>query len=156
MSEQREFVRSIPSPLGILTLHEKNGGLIAVDFADACASEDTALLREAEAQLCAYFAGRLRRFHLPLHPQGTAFQLRVWAGLQTIPYGETRSYGALAAQLAVPRAVRALGGANGKNPLPILIPCHRVIAGDGRLGGYSGGLAIKRALLDLEGAPYRI
>lgn len=95
-------------------------------------------------------AGRLRRFDLPLAPQGTPFQLRVWRALQDIPYGRTCSYAELAAAVGSPRACRAVGQANGRNPLMIVIPCHRVIAAGGGLGGYSGGLDIKRFLLRLE------
>ncbi len=108
------------------------------------------LLHEAREQLAAYFAGRLRRFDLPLAPQGTPFQLRVWRALQDIPYGRTCSYAELAAAVGSPRACRAVGQANGRNPLMIVIPCHRVIAAGGGLGGYSGGLDIKRFLLRLE------
>ena len=108
------------------------------------------LLHAAREQLAAYFAGRLRRFDLPLAPRGTPFQLRVWRALQDIPYGQTCSYSELAAAISSPRACRAVGQANGRNPLMIVIPCHRVIAAGGGLGGYSGGLDIKRFLLRLE------
>jgi methylated-DNA-[protein]-cysteine S-methyltransferase len=108
------------------------------------------LLLEAAAQMRAYFEGRLRSFDLPLDPHGTPFQLRVWERLRSIPYGETRSYGWLAASLGSPRAVRAVGAANGANPLPIVVPCHRVIGASGKLVGYGGGLELKRRLLRLE------
>jgi methylated-DNA-[protein]-cysteine S-methyltransferase len=104
----------------------------------------------AANQLAAYFAGALTEFTLPLAPAGTPFQRRVWAGLQTIPYGETWSYGQLAATIGNPAAVRAVGLANGRNPIAIAIPCHRVIGSDGSLTGYGGGLDRKRYLLDLE------
>ncbi len=107
-------------------------------------------IREAARQLAEYFAGTRRGFQLPLHMRGTPFQLRVWAALLRIPYGETRTYGALAAQLDCPGAARAVGAANGANPLSIVVPCHRVIAAGGGLGGYGGGLERKRFLLDLE------
>lgn len=113
---------------------------------------------EARRQLDAYFAGRLRRFDLPLAPEGTPFQQRVWRALLDIPYGETVSYGELARRIGRPSAVRAVGAANGQNPLSIVIPCHRVIGSDGRLVGYGGGLPAKSALLALEqrvGAPGR-
>ncbi len=103
-------------------------------------------------QLDCYFAGRLRRFDLPLNPQGTAFQRKVWAALAEIPYGETISYLTLAHRIGNPRSVRAVGLANGRNPLPIVVPCHRVIGSNGALVGYASGLPIKRALLNLEGA----
>ncbi|MGD9905582.1 MAG: methylated-DNA--[protein]-cysteine S-methyltransferase [Vicinamibacterales bacterium] len=106
--------------------------------------------REAVAQLTAYFAGRLRTFDLPVEPAGTPFQRRVWRALQDIPYGETESYGALAQRLGDAKAVRAVGLANGANPISIVIPCHRVIGASGALVGYGGGLPAKRALLDLE------
>lgn len=108
------------------------------------------LLWLAAAELGEYFAGRRRNFTLPLAPQGTEFQLRVWDELQRIPYGETRSYGEIARAIGQPRACRAVGMANNRNPIAILIPCHRVIGRDGSLTGYASGLAIKRQLLDLE------
>lgn len=107
---------------------------------------------DAIAQLREYFAGTRRQFDLRLHPKGTDFQKSVWRALQQIPYGETRSYADLAEAIGRPTAVRAVGLANGANPLPIVIPCHRVIGKDGSLTGYGGGLAIKEALLRLEGA----
>jgi methylated-DNA-[protein]-cysteine S-methyltransferase len=111
---------------------------------------DARPFREVAAQLNAYFTGTLRAFDLPVEPAGTPFQRRVWRALQDIPYGETESYGALARRLGDARAVRAVGLANGANPISIVIPCHRVIGANGSLVGYGGGLANKRALLDLE------
>lgn len=108
------------------------------------------LLQEAEEQLNEYFAGVRREFDLPLAPQGTPFQQAVWAELQKIPYGETRTYGQLAAALGKPRASRAVGGACHCNPVAILIPCHRVVGANGSLTGYAGGLDIKEYLLELE------
>lgn len=107
--------------------------------------------REASAQLEAYFAGELRKFDLALTPEGTPFQREVWSALTNIPYGETVSYGELARRLGRPNASRAVGAANGRNPIPIVIPCHRVIGADGSLTGFGGGLSIKRRLLELEG-----
>ncbi len=104
-------------------------------------------------QLDAYFAGALREFDLPLSPEGTTFQLEVWAALEEIPYGETISYAELALRIGNPAAVRAVGLANGKNPLPIVVPCHRVIGSDGSLTGFGGGLPTKEFLLKLEGVP---
>jgi methylated-DNA-[protein]-cysteine S-methyltransferase len=112
--------------------------------------ETAAPFGEAVRQLDAYFAGTLRQFDLPLAPAGTPFQQRVWQGLREIPYGETVSYKELARWIGRPSAVRAVGAANGQNPLAIVIPCHRVIGSDGRLVGYGGGLAAKSALLELE------
>jgi methylated-DNA-[protein]-cysteine S-methyltransferase len=105
---------------------------------------------ETERQLRAYFAGDLRRFELPLDLAGTPFQQRVWRELRKIPYGETLSYGQLACNLGTPAAVRAVGAANGANPVPIVVPCHRVIGASGKLVGYGGGLPLKRRLLALE------
>ena len=105
---------------------------------------------EAVRQLREYFAGKRAEFDLPLAPEGTAFQRTVWRQLQEIPYGETISYGELARRVGNPKASRAVGSANGANPLPIVIPCHRVIAADGTLGGFGGGLPTKQTLLALE------
>jgi methylated-DNA-[protein]-cysteine S-methyltransferase len=107
---------------------------------------------EAVRQLRAYFAGDLRTFHLTLDMQGTGFQKRVWQQLETIQYGETRSYSQIAAAIGAPAAVRAVGAANGANPIPIVVPCHRVIGSSGKLVGYGGGLPLKKRLLELEGA----
>ena len=106
--------------------------------------------KAAADQLDAYFAGELTRFDLPLAPLGSAFQQRVWAALQEIPYGETESYGDLAERIGSPGAARAVGLANGKNPVGVVIPCHRVVGSNGHLTGYGGGLDRKRQLLDLE------
>jgi methylated-DNA-[protein]-cysteine S-methyltransferase len=108
-------------------------------------------LAETVKQLREYFAGRRHEFDLPLAPEGTDFQRTVWRKLQEIPYGETISYGELAKRVGNPKASRAVGSANGKNRIPIVIPCHRVIAGDGGLGGFGGGLTTKEKLLAIEG-----
>jgi methylated-DNA-[protein]-cysteine S-methyltransferase len=110
------------------------------------------LLVEAARQLQAYFSGQLREFQLPLDVQGTDFQKRVWGQVAAIPYGETRSYLQISTAVGSPRAVRAVGAANGANPVPIVVPCHRVIGAKGSLVGYGGGLALKKRLLELEGA----
>ena len=112
--------------------------------------KETALLKEAKAQLDAYFAGKLKDFSLPIAPAGTDFQLKVWEVLQTIPYGETITYGQLAERVGNAKASRAVGMANSRNPLPIIIPCHRVIGANRKLTGYTGGLDIKIKLLNLE------
>lgn len=117
-------------------------------------AEGGPLIEQARAELEAYLAGRLRRFTVPLDPVGTDFQRLVWATVAAIPYGETATYREIAARIGRPRAVRAVGAANGANPLAIVIPCHRVVGSDGSLTGYGGGVAMKRALLDLE-ARYR-
>jgi methylated-DNA-[protein]-cysteine S-methyltransferase len=108
------------------------------------------LLLDAAGQLRAYFAGELREFDLPLAPRGTTFQRRVWAAVSAIPYGRTTSYTEIAVEVCSPAARRAVGAANGRNPLPVIVPCHRVIGAAGGLTGYGGGVARKRALLDLE------
>jgi methylated-DNA-[protein]-cysteine S-methyltransferase len=142
---------SIPSPIGQLTIDELDDAIVAISWADAPSGNGSPLLAEAARQLAAYFDGRLSRFDLPLAPAGTSFETNVWAAMQAIPYGETRCYGDLAH--AIHSAPRAVGRACGKNPIPIVIPCHRVLARGG-LGGYSGagGLGTKRQLLALEGA----
>ena len=142
---------SISSPVGMLVLDEDQGAVVAVRWSEEKAGNGSPLLAEAARQLDAYFAGKLTAFDLPLRPSGTDFEMRVWAAMQDIPYGETRSYGDLA--VATQSAPRAVGRACGRNPLPIIIPCHRVL-GKGWMGGYSGagGLVTKEALLSLEGA----
>jgi methylated-DNA-[protein]-cysteine S-methyltransferase len=116
----------------------------------AAEDPENPVLRETADQLSAYFAGDLKDFDLPLAPRGTDFQQVVWTALRTIPYGQTRSYSQMAAAIGSPKAVRAVGAANGRNPIPIVIPCHRVIGASGKLVGFGGGLPLKRKLLDLE------
>ena len=113
--------------------------------------EDAGPFGEAKRQLAAYFAGELADFDLPLAPKGTPFQLSVWRALLTIPFGQTISYGQLAERIGRPTASRAVGAANGNNPIPIIIPCHRVIGSTGKLTGFGGGIEVKAALLTLEG-----
>jgi methylated-DNA-[protein]-cysteine S-methyltransferase len=132
-------------------------GLCAIEFEpwrplQDCRSGTHPIAAEATRQLRAYFAGQLRCFDLPLDLQGTDFQLRVWRELERIPYGETRSYSQIATAIGTPQAVRAVGAANGANPIPIVVPCHRVIGASGKLVGYGGGLPLKKRLLELEGA----
>jgi O-6-methylguanine DNA methyltransferase len=132
-------------------------GLCAIDFdlsrpAEGAPAPENAILREAARQLCAYFDGSLREFTIPLDMRGTEFQLRVWRQLERIPYGEIRSYTQVAEAIDAPKAVRAVGAANGANPIPIVVPCHRVIGAGGKLVGYGGGLPLKKRLLALEGA----
>lgn len=112
--------------------------------------QETVLLQDAKSQLDAYFAGRLQVFHLPLSPRGTAFQMKVWKELCAIPYGATLTYGQLAVRIGNKNASRAVGMANSHNPLPVFIPCHRVIGSGGKLTGYTGGLDVKLKLLQLE------
>jgi methylated-DNA-[protein]-cysteine S-methyltransferase len=145
--------RTIDTPLGPMLATVENAALtmLAFDATGRCADKGP-LLDLVESQLIAYFDGQLNSFDLPLSPRGTEFQQRVWTALQTVPRGETRSYGDIARQIGNPGAVRAVGGANGANPIAIVIPCHRVIASDGTLHGYAGGLDRKRQLLNLEAA----
>ncbi len=149
--------RIIDSPIGPLTLAGNDGKLshlLMLDHSHApgrtgWARDDTAFPDVVE-QLAAYFAGDLTEFDLAYEMVGTDFQKRVWTALLTIPYGETRSYGELADQIEAPKASRAVGLANGRNPISIIVPCHRVIGSNGSLTGYGGGIERKRALLDLE------
>jgi methylated-DNA-[protein]-cysteine S-methyltransferase len=146
---------TLHTPLGELTVFEADGAIVALEFGRAHAPPGlpppSALLREAATQLQDYFDGQRTVFDLPLAPQGTAFRRQVWDALCRIPPGETRSYIDIAREIGC-RSPRAIGQANGSNPIPILIPCHRVVAADGSLGGYSGGEgpATKRYLLALE------
>ena len=150
---QIELVRHIETPIGRLELCADGDGLCALRFAAAGEEMDAApVLLQAERELEEYFAGRRTAFSVPLSMHGTPFQMEVWAALRTIPYGETRSYATLAAQIGRLRACRAVGMANHVNPLPIFVPCHRVVGADGRLTGYAGGLDVKKYLLKLEGA----
>jgi methylated-DNA-[protein]-cysteine S-methyltransferase len=150
----------ISSPIGDLLAWGEGYALCGLDFADAdrafrpdtLARRDDQAFTELGEQLGAYFAGELRRFELELAPGGTTFQRRVWEALQSLPYGTTASYGELAAEIGSPRAVRAVGAANGRNPISIVIPCHRLLGADGSLTGYGGGLERKRWLLDHERA----
>jgi methylated-DNA-[protein]-cysteine S-methyltransferase len=148
----------IESPLGWLLLAGDDAGLRHLIFAsdaqpsipDPAWREDAAPFTETIRQLQAYFAGDLENFNLPLAPQGTPFQMEVWQRLRDIPYGQTISYGELARRIGNPKSSRAVGLANGSNPIPIVIPCHRVIGSNGKLTGYGGGLPIKEKLLALE------
>jgi methylated-DNA-[protein]-cysteine S-methyltransferase len=154
--------RILESPIGPLTLVGEGECLLEILLPRGGKAEpppqgavrDTSELDEAARQLGEYFAGQRREFELPLDPRGgTEFQRRVWRALADIPYGETVSYGELAERLGCPGAARAVGAANGRNPLSIVLPCHRVIGSNGTLVGFGGGLPAKRFLLALEGAP---
>lgn len=145
---------------GTIGIAEEEGAVTNVFFGDTVKpqsymEEETELLCRAAAQIREYLAGGRREFDLPLRPEGTDFEQRVWQALCTIQYGETRSYGQIAQQIGSPKACRAVGRANGRNPISILIPCHRVVGSDGRLTGYAGGLDKKKSLLRLEGASFR-
>jgi methylated-DNA-[protein]-cysteine S-methyltransferase len=144
---------AVETPVGTLWLAGNDGGLTQVAFGRAPAERPPRRLAgAARAQLEAYFAGELERFDLPLAPAGTAFQRGVWDAVAAIPYGTTASYSEIAAAVGRPSACRAVGAANGRNPLAVVIPCHRVVGAAGGLTGYGGGLDRKRALLDLESA----
>ncbi|MGL4177066.1 MAG: methylated-DNA--[protein]-cysteine S-methyltransferase [Dermatophilaceae bacterium] len=174
--------RVVDSPIGRLELVERHGALVGIRFDGSPATRSSAaamppgparfggspadppgdevgaasvdVLAEAHRQLAEYFAGERRVFDLPLRPAGTAFQQRVWTLLATVPWGSTTTYGKLAAWLGMPPgAARAVGAANGANPVPIVLPCHRVVGSDGTLTGYAGGLERKASLLALEGGP---
>jgi len=144
------FYKTMKSPVGALKLVASNDGLAAilwenddpkrVRLSPLEENKDHPTLLETERQLTVYFAGELERFSLKLDFAGTAFQKKVWAALVAIPFGETRTYGQIARQIGHPKAVRAVGAANGKNPISIVAPCHRVIGSDGKLSGFAGGL----------------
>ncbi|AQP48808.1 cysteine methyltransferase [Tessaracoccus aquimaris] len=150
--------RTISSPIGELTVVERDGALVGLYMTDhkpAPRSEtfgerEDDTLPQLDAQLVEYFAGERTSFDLPLAPTGSDFQQRVWAALRTIPYGDTWSYGRLAEAIGQPGAARAVGLANGRNPISIVVPCHRVVGSSGKLTGYAGGVERKAFLLDLE------
>ena len=152
------YFTAVPSPIGNLTLTANESSLTGLYFstgpkartADAAWVRDDKRFGEAVAQLRAYFSGRLESFDLPLEASATPFQNRVLGALQVIPYGETRTYRDIARAVGSPKAVRAVGSANGANPIAIIIPCHRVVGSNGSLTGFAGGLPAKLFLLDLE------
>jgi len=139
-------LRLVASDRGIRAIEFHPDGLLPGRRHDA-----NPLLCQAATELHQYFAGDLRQFHLPLDMPGTEFQTAVWRELAKIPYGEIRSYAQIAAAIGAPKAVRAVGAANGANPVPIVVPCHRVIGSSGKLTGYGGGLPLKKRLLQMEG-----
>jgi methylated-DNA-[protein]-cysteine S-methyltransferase len=148
------------SPVGRLTLVAQNDALVALlwehqaaklaEYTNSIGQPQHLALAKAAAQLAEYFAGNRQHFHVPLSPKGTAFQQAAWRELTRIPYGQTRSYAEQATAMQNPKAVRAVGAANGRNPLSIFIPCHRVIGANGALTGYGGGVVTKKFLLELE------
>jgi methylated-DNA-[protein]-cysteine S-methyltransferase len=159
---QKQYVyKTVKSPVGELKLVASDEGLAAILWENdkpgrvrlniVAADANRPALVETERQLVAYFAGERKTFDLTLDFAGTEFQKKVWQALLTIPFGETRSYGQIAQQIGSPKAVRAVGAANGKNPISIIAPCHRVIGSTGQLTGFAGGLAVKAWLLQLEG-----
>lgn len=148
----------LDTPIGTLRLLSSGTHLTALEFPNNHSTGDSAkqhmdkVLSHCTQQLTQYFAGARTHFDLPLEATGTAFQQAVWTALTRIPYGEFRSYADIAAVIGRPKAVRAVGAANARNPIPIIVPCHRVIGSNGSLTGFAGGLAIKKELLTLEGA----
>jgi methylated-DNA-[protein]-cysteine S-methyltransferase len=153
--------KTMQSPVGVLTLVASARGVAAILWEDddpgrvrlgpLSRDDHHPILIEAERQLHEYFASQRKSFSLPLDFNGTDFQKKVWAALLTIPFGETRSYGQIAQQIGHPKAVRAVGAANGRNPISIITPCHRVIGATGKMTGFAGGLSVKTYLLSLEG-----
>ncbi len=160
MTEPAAITKTIDSPVGRLSITEAGGAVVRIAWSDPAGDPgarpgETPLLARAAEQLGEYFAGARRGFDLPLDPAGTPFQRRVWTEMARTPFGATASYGALARELG--SVARAVGGACGANPIPIVIPCHRVVGEGGALGGFSGGAGVetKVALLELEGAAAR-
>lgn len=143
------------SPVGLLAVAAEEEKIIRVYLPNTptprLMSRETPLLVRARDQILEYLAGTRRSFDLPLHAEGTPFQQTVWNALKEIPFGQTRTYQEIAQAVSCPRGAQAVGSALGENPLPILLPCHRVICSDGTLGGYAGGVSLKEALLQLEG-----
>jgi methylated-DNA-[protein]-cysteine S-methyltransferase len=144
------------SPIGWLSISTSDDFLTSIHFLDEepelGSSDSNAIIQQTITELSEYFEGNRTQFSIPLKPEGSEFQQTVWAQLQQIPYGQTTTYGTLAEKLGNPNKVRAVGKANGQNPIPIIIPCHRVIGADNRLVGYAGGIARKKFLLKHEGA----
>lgn len=139
--------------IGSIKISEEDGKITGIHFGnekDSCEIEETEIIKKAYSQLEEYFSGVRKEFNLPLAPHGTAFMEKVWKALQTIPYGQTVSYKDIAAKVGNDKACRAVGMANNKNPIAIVIPCHRVIGANGKLVGYAGGTDIKEKLLKLE------
>lgn len=160
--KDKQLVRNellMDSPVGMLRLAASDRGLISIDVRKSSISREItavdprakAILQTTRKQLVEYFAGRRTTFDVPLDLMGTDFQVESWKALGRIPYGKTISYGQQAQDIGNPKACRAVGSANGKNPIPIIVPCHRVVSADGSLGGYSLGLKMKKQLLALEG-----
>lgn len=153
-----KYISRCQTPIGELTIVEENSKITNIIFENSeknfdkknCIQKETPLLQKTCSQLAEYFAKKRTCFSIPLAPNGTEFLQKVWRTLGTIPYGETKSYKEIAEQINHPKAYRAVGLANNKNPIPIIIPCHRVISSNGALTGYAGGLDIKSFLLELE------
>jgi methylated-DNA-[protein]-cysteine S-methyltransferase len=160
VTTQQMRYTTMPSPVGELMIAATDDGIACIHMQPATPHpqwvRDDDGLQDAVDQLEAYFAGRLTTFDLPLAPEGSDFQRRVWSALQDIPYGQTESYGTIANRIGHPGAARAVGRANSQNPIAIVVPCHRVIGSTGQLTGYAGGMERKQALLDLERGAARL
>lgn len=159
MENQNDSIGYLNTPLGILQIKADDGAVKEITFTQYTEGDikqlehfDNAIIKELKQELLAYFDRKLFSFHVPLAPEGTQFQKKVWDMLSGVSYGNTNSYKDLALKLNSPKSIRAIGTANGANPIPIIIPCHRVIGSDGSLVGYAGGLWRKQFLLGLEGA----
>ena len=142
--------RTMQSPIGLLTIIRDEAGVCALEFGGGNGMDDDLLLLQAQRELEEYFAGRRKVFSVPLSIHGTEFQMKVWRELMQIPYGETAAYRDIARRIGNEKACRAVGMANHANPLPVFVPCHRVVGAGGRLTGYAGGLEIKKILLEIE------
>ena len=149
-TQDRLACRYVETPIGPMTLVASAEALVEARFGGFPISHESPVLDQAERELREYFARQRRAFDVPLAPRGTPFQMRVWNEVRTIPYGQTRAYIDVARALGNEKACRAVGRANNRNPLPVFVPCHRVVGRDGSLVGYAGGLAAKQWLLHLE------
>lgn len=150
-----KYIKQIYTKLGNIAIIEEDNKIIAIEInkkiEEEMVQKETPLLKETEKQLLEYLEGRRKTFDVPLNPKGTKFMKQVWTALQEIPYGEVRTYGQIAQTVGKPKAARAVGMANHRNPIPIIIPCHRVIGSNGKLVGYALGMDMKEFLLKLEG-----
>ena len=147
------YQKSIKTPIGTLYIVEENEKIIEIRYKtpkDNALEKDTKLLQKAEKEIDEYFKGERKEFDLPLNPKGTEFMKKVWKELQKIPYGKTATYGEIAKRIGNPKASRAVGMANHKNPIPIIIPCHRVVGKNNKMVGYALGISNKKYLLDIE------
>ena len=150
-----KYVKYTNTKIGNMAIIEEYNKIITIEInqpiKEDIIQKDTPLLKETEKQLLEYLEGKRKLFDVPLNPKGTKFMKEVWTALQEIPYGETRTYGQIAQRIGKPKAARAVGMANHRNPIPIIIPCHRVIGSNGKLVGYALGMKMKKFLLTLEG-----
>ena len=150
-----KYVKYTNTKIGNMAIIEENNSIIEIQMnkkiEEQISQKDTPLLKETEEQLLEYLEGKRKVFQVPLNPKGTKFMKEVWTALQEIPYGETKTYGQIAQRIGKPKAARAVGMANHRNPIPIIIPCHRVIGSNGKLVGYALGMEKKEFLLTLEG-----